>query len=489
MKKYLLSVDQGTTSTKVSIYDSLGNVIVNKKKYSVNICERPGFVEQNAEDIYDAVVFLINECLESSGLSVGDISGIGITNQRESTVVWNKKTGKPIYNAIIWNSMHSKEICDNWISLGYKDIVKEKTGLLINPYFSASKLRWILDKCEYDDISNLCFGTIDSYLCFRLSCGKEHISDVTNASRTMMMNIHTLAWDDELLKMFNIDKCLLPKIVDTCGYKVKVEDKRIVKDYKDLYVYAIVGDQQSALMGQGCINKGDIKDTYGTGCFVLTNTGDEIIEHDKLLSTVAWRIKGKVTYALEGSIFLAGGLVEWLTNNLNMIAGGSSIADINIDSNGVYFVPALSGLGCPHWNSDIQGSFLGLTLASDRMNMVSSVLESIAFSNKELIELMNKSMGNTVKTINVDGGLTLNNSLIQLQANMLNIKLYKKNDNEATSFGAVLLAGLGCGIYNSVEECCSIVGNGILIKKTENSSKYKEKYIKWKKAVQLIGKF
>ena len=486
MKKYLVAIDQGTTSTKVIIFDKLGNKIVSRKKHSINICNKPGYVEQNAEIIYENVVSLIKECVLKAKIKINEIISIGITNQRETTVIWDKKSGKPIYNAILWNSNHSKEICDEWINKGYNKIIKEKTGLLINPYFSASKIRWILDKCEYEDISSLCFGTIDSYLCYRLSGNKEHVSDVSNASRTMLFNIHTLDWDDELLDMFGIDKCILPKVVDTCGYKIKVEDKRITDE--DLYVSAIVGDQQSALFGQGCINKGDIKDTFGTGCFILSNSGEQISESDNLVSTIAWRINGKVTYAIEGSIFLAGGLVEWL-KEISLISSGSEISDINIDSNGVYFVPALSGLASPYWNSDIKGSFLGLTLATSRLNIISAVLESIAFSNKELIELMNKEMSNSIKSICVDGGLTLNNSLMRLQSNILSIDVYKNLENESTALGAALLAGLGMNEYGSIEEAISIIKSKELIEKTDSIKKYNSNYKKWKKAIRITSKF
>lgn len=485
MKKYIIAIDQGTTSTKVVVFDREGNVVVKKKKSAVTICNKPGWVEQDASVIASDVICLLSDIL--TDIDVNEVASIGITNQRETTVIWDKKSGKPIYNAIVWSSKHSSEICSDWIDAGYDKIVKEKTGLLINPYFSASKIRWILDNCEYDDINDLMFGTIDSYLCYVLSGRKEHVSDVSNASRTMLFNIHSLTWDDELLELFDIKKDMLPKVVDTAGYVINVDKDIIGKE--GLTITSIVGDQQSSLFGQGCVNNGDVKDTYGTGCFLLANSGDNIVNDDKLLATVAWRINGKVSYAIEGSIFLAGGLIEWLSNNINMIAGGSSIKSIDINSNGVYFVPALTGLAAPYWNNDIKGSFLGLTLASDRMNMVSAVLEAIAFSNKELIELMNDRMNNGIKNIVVDGGLTLNDSLMQLQADVLSVNLYKNNQSDSTALGAALLAGLGCGFYKNVDDCMNSIGESMLIKRNKVNKIYKSKYKTWKKAVKITSKF
>lgn len=487
MKKYVVAIDQGTTSTKIVVFDKKGNVIIKKKKSAVTICNKPGWVEQDASVIYDDVVTLLKETLFSGGIDCKEVASIGITNQRETTVVWDKKSGKPIYNAIIWSSKHSSSICDEWISLGYDKVIKEKTGLLINPYFSASKIRWILDNCEYDNVDNLLFGTIDSYLCYRLSGGKEHVSDVSNASRTMLFNIHTLSWDKELLDKFGIKESLLPKVVDTSGYRVEIDEK--VLGVKGLCIDALVGDQQSSLFGQGCVSKGNVKDTYGTGCFLLANTGKDVVNDEKLLATIAWKINDEVSYAIEGSIFLAGGLIEWLSNNINIISGGSSIKSIDIDSNGVYFVPALTGLAAPYWNNDIKGAFLGLTLANDRLSLVSAVLEAIAFSNKELIELMNSCMNNSIDSIIVDGGLTLNDSLMQLQANVLNINLYKNNQSESTALGAALLAGLGCGFYSSVDECMKVVGESSLIKRTQPLKNFNSKYKMWKKAIKAVSKF
>ena len=487
MKKYIVAIDQGTTSTKVVVFDKRGNVIVKKKKSAVTICNKPGWVEQDASIIYEDVVSLLKEVLFEGDIDYKEVSSIGITNQRETTVIWDKKSGKPIYNAIVWSSKHSSSICDEWISLGYDKIIKEKTGLLINPYFSASKIRWILDNCEYDNVDDLLFGTIDSYLCYRLSGNKEHISDVSNASRTMLFNIHTLSWDNELLEKFDIKDSLLPKIVETSGYRVEIDES--VLGVKGLSIDAIVGDQQSSLFGQGCVSKGDVKDTYGTGCFLLANTGKDVVNDDKLLATVAWKINDEVCYAIEGSIFLAGGLIEWLSNNIGIISGGSSIRTIDINSNGVYFVPALTGLAAPYWDNEIKGSFLGLTLANDRLNLVSAVLEAIAFSNKELIELMNTSMSSSISKITVDGGLTLNDSLMQLQANVLNINLYKSNQSESTALGAALLAGLGSGFYKNIDECMSVVGESGLIKRNKPMKEYTNKYKSWKKAIKTISKF
>ena len=459
MEKYLLSIDQGTTSTRVIIFNKYGDVIVQINEEIKQYYPQPGWVEHDAMEIYSKTLGVITEAVAASSLSLNQIEAIGITNQRETIVVWDKLTGKPVYHAIVWQSTQSKEICDRFEDK--KDIIKAKTGLLINPYFSASKLTWLFE--THPDIyqraknGELLCGTIDTWLLYKLTNGKVHATDYSNASRTLLFNIHTLTWDDELLEMFKIPRCILPEIKNCSGIFGYIDESILPSR---IPIAGMAGDQQAALFGQCCFTPGSLKNTYGTGCFALMNTGNEIVDSKKgLLSTIAWVIDGKPTYALEGSVFIGGASVQWLRDELRMFreaADSEEYARKAISSEGVYVVPAFTGLGTPYWDDECKGAIFGLTRGTSKEIFIRATLESIAYQSKDVIETMKKETGFKLKELSVDGGATHNNFLMQFQSDILSCKICLQSTAQSTALGAAYLAGLAVGYYKDMDEIISL---------------------------------
>lgn len=457
MNKYILSIDQGTTSSRAILFDKKGNIVAISQKEIELIYLRQGWVEADPVEIWISVVDVVNEVLIKGNATWKNIDSIGITNQRETTIVWDKKTGKPIYNAIVWQSRQSSDICGDFSCKS--DIIHSKTGLLINPYFSASKIRFILDNVkgaqEEAEKGNLLFGTIDTWLIYKMTNGKNHLTDTTNASRTMLFNIHSLEWDEELLKIFRIPKSMLPK-VKSCNFdygEASYFDKKV-------HIYAVAGDQHAALFGHNCFNAGECKNTYGTGCFMLMNTGNKpVISNNGLLTTIAWNLNGKITYALEGSVFIGGAAIQWLRDGLKAIKSApesDGCASKVASSEGVYFVPAFVGLGAPYWDDDVRGSIFGITRSITRSHIVRATLESIAYQSKDVFEVMEKESGYKIPSLQVDGGATGSEILMQFQSDILQIDIKKPCCLELTALGVAYIAGLKSGYWKNIDEikCC-----------------------------------
>lgn len=451
-KKYIMTFDQGTTSSRCIIFDNDNNIISFSQLEFKQYYPKAGWVEHDAEEIYNTQITAAREAMKKAGLSYGDIAAVGITNQRETTVMWDKTTGKPICNAIVWQCRRSAEFCDELKSKGYEQYFKQKTGLVIDAYFSLTKVKWILDNVpnarSKAEKGELLFGTIDTWLIWNL-CG-EHITDHTNASRTLMFNITALKWDDEILNEFNIPSNILPQVKpSSCVYgytKSNIFGGAIP-------VAGIAGDQQAALFGQSCFNTGDIKNTYGTGCFILMNTGDKIILSDNgLLTTVACGIDGKPCYALEGSIFTAGAAIQWIRDELKVIRSAAESEDAAVkvnDNNGVYMVPAFTGIGAPYWNPYARGIITGLSRGSNVNHIIRAALESIAYQTNDVLDIFEKYADIKIKKLKVDGGACVNNFLMQFQADILNTPIERPLCVESTALGAAYLAGLAVSYYNA----------------------------------------
>jgi len=444
----ILSIDQGTTGTRSVCYASGGEVIAESYRELTQIYPREGWVEHGPEEIWKTVVDTIGEAKTACQ---GEIIAIGITNQRETTVVWDKTTGVPVYNAIVWQCRRTSDLCRTYDAQA--GMIAEKTGLPIDPYFSATKIRWILDACRVDNPENLLFGTIDTWLLWKLTGGRVHATDFTNASRTLLYNIKEKRWDDDLLELFSIPSSMLPEV------KMSMDDYGTVASISELRgvpIRAVAGDQQSALFGQCCFTEGMVKNTYGTGCFMVMNTGNRFI-HSKngLLTTLAIDAEGEPCYALEGSIFIGGAVMQWLRDELRLIghaAESEQIAMETLSNAGVYLVPAFTGLGAPHWNADARGAIVGLTRGANRNHIVRAALESIAYQSHDVFFSMIADSGVSPESLIVDGGAVENNFLMQFQADILNVPVRKPSNTESTSLGAAFLAGLGSGAWNSADE-------------------------------------
>ncbi|HVX28563.1 MAG TPA: glycerol kinase GlpK [Parafilimonas sp.] len=455
MPQFILSFDQGTTSSRSIIFNEKGNIVSVAQKEFTQIFPQPGWVEHNALEIWSTQLGTAAEAITKAGLTVNDIAAIGITNQRETTVVWDKKTGTPLYNAIVWQDRRTAAYCDE-LKKDHALIIQQKTGLIIDAYFSATKLKWILDNVagarEKANKNELCFGTIDSWLLWNLTQGKVHATDVTNASRTMLFNIHSLQWDDELLKLFNIPKSILPQVKSSSEVYGHTEN---VLSAKNIPVAGIAGDQQAALFGQMCTQPGMIKNTYGTGCFMLMNTGEQpVISKNNLLTTIAWQINNKTFYALEGSVFIAGAVVQWLRDGLHVIQHAADVEKLanEVASNeGVYFVPAFAGLGAPYWNQHARGMMVGITRGTTSSHISRAALESIAYQTMDMINAMKADASIDVKELRVDGGATSNNFLMQFQSDILNTKVVRPHITETTALGAAYLAGLAVGYWKDLD--------------------------------------
>ena len=474
--KYILSIDAGTTSSRSIIFDNNANQIgVSQFEFS-QLFPKKGWVEHDANEIWSTQIKSIKDVLEKSMISPSDIAAIGITNQRETTLIWDKKTGNPVYNAIVWQDKRTSDFCDKLKKDNLSDLFQKKTGLIIDAYFSATKIKWIIDNIP--SIKNkanngeLCFGTIDSWLIWKLTDGKFHITDVTNASRTMLYNINELDWDDELLKILDIPKSILPKVVESSEI-VGYTSENIIGE--KIPISGIAGDQQAALFGQLCINKGDVKNTYGTGCFCIMNTGEKpVFSKNKMLTTIAWKINGKTSYAIEGSVFIAGALVQWLRDKLKIIKSASEIEDLAKtveDSGGVTFIPALSGLGAPYWSQKAQGAIFGITRDTESGHIARAGLESIALRTMDIIIEMQKDANSNFSNLKVDGGASNNNLLMQIQSNLLEKNVIRPKITETTALGAAFLAGLSVNYWQSIDSLKSMWKMDCEFKPDKNSKK------------------
>lgn len=456
MQNYVMAIDQGTTSTRAILFDQQSNIIGIAQKELENYYPHPGWVEQNANDIWASTVGVMFEVLAKTGIKDTQIAAIGITNQRETTVVWDKESGQPIYFAIVWQSRQSDSYCEAFKAQGLEEMIKEKTGLLLDPYFSASKIRFILDHVagaqERAERGELLFGTMDTWLLWKLSQGAKHMSDVSNASRTMLMNLKTLDYDEELLKLWNIPRCMLPEIHDTSevyGYTSGLFDHPIP-------IAALVGDQQAALFGQTCFDAGNVKNTYGTGCFLLMNTKEKIIHSQNgLLTCVGWRIRGQTAYVLEGSVFVAGAAIQWLRDGLAIISSSSeseSRAKQVNDCDGVYVVPSFTGLGAPYWKPQVKGGILGLTRGTKQEHIIRATIESLAYQTSDVVFAMQEDSGLAIKKMQVDGGASRNDFLLQFQSDILNTQVIRSTISETTALGAAYLAGLAVGVWKHQDD-------------------------------------
>ena len=456
MEKYILALDQGTSSSRAIVFDGHGLTKAVSQKEFTQIFPKPGWVEHNPMEIWSSQASVIAEAITSIDINGKNIAAIGITNQRETTIVWDAETGTPVYNAIVWQDRRTSEYCDSLKKDGRTDLIRSKTGLIIDAYFSATKIRWILDNVEgarqKAEEGKLRFGTVDTWLIWMLTRGEVHVTDVSNASRTMLFNIHTLEWDPELLSLFNIPASMMPEVKSSSevyGYT------KTTLFAHEVPIAGIAGDQQAALFGQMCTEPGSVKNTYGTGCFLLMNSGERpIMSSNNLLTTVAWKIGDTVNYALEGSIFVAGSVVQWLRDGLGIIKSSSEVEELAAsvpDNGGVYFVPALTGLGAPHWDQYAKGSIYGLSRGTTAAHIARAALEGIAFQTMDIVNAMQKDAGVTLKELKVDGGASRNNLLMQFQADILETSVIRPTVTETTALGAAYLAGLAVGYWESLD--------------------------------------
>jgi glycerol kinase len=457
MKKYILALDQGTTSSRAILFDHAGRIQSIAQKEFTQIFPQPGWVEHDPLEIWSSQAGVASEARLKIGALPSEIAAIGITNQRETTIVWDRETGIPVYNAIVWQDRRTAPFCEQLKQSGQTALIRSKTGLVIDAYFSGSKIRWILDHVEgarkKAEEGKLAFGTVDSWLVWKLTRGTVHATDITNASRTMLYNIREQKWDDELLSIIGIPKSMLP-IVKESSEIYGETDKSILSD--NIPIAGIAGDQHAALFGQMCLEKGMVKNTYGTGCFMLLNIGEQFVESkNNLLTTVAWKIKGKIQYAFEGSIFIAGAVVQWLRDGLGIIRNSSDIETLATqvsDTDGVYFVPAFAGLGAPYWNPDARGTMVGITRGTKAAHIARAAVESIAYQTMDVLKAMEADAGVAIKELRVDGGATANNLLMQFQADLLQCKVIRPEITETTALGAAYLAGLAVGFWKDTAE-------------------------------------
>lgn len=455
MQKYILSLDQGTTNSRAIIFNKNGKIVSMAYREFQQFYPYPYWVEHNPKEIWYSQSLVASEAMSKVNIMSHHIAAIGITNQRETTVIWDKYTSEPIYNAIVWQDKRTADYCDFLKKEGLSNIIKKKTGLVIDSYFSATKIRWLLNNIpnarKKAEQGLLAFGTIDSWIIWNLTGRKKHITDITNASRTMLYNINELDWDDELLKLFEIPRTLLPT-VKSCSEIFGYTDHCIFS--KSIPIAGVAGDQQAALFGQMCTKVGMVKNTYGTGCFVLMNIGDKpIISNHNLITTIAWQIKEKIEYALEGSVFMTGAVIKWLRDGLRIISDYSEVENLAAsDSNNLYFVPAFSGLGAPYWDQHAKGTIVGITQQTHASHIIRAALESIAFQNMDVLKAMEVDSKITIKELRVDGGASKNNLLMQFQADILNVQIIRSEIMELTAAGSAYLAGLAINYWNNIEE-------------------------------------
>lgn len=494
-KEYILSLDQGTTSSRAILFDHSGAIVQTAQKEFEQFFQKPGWVEHDANEIWTSVLSCIAEVLRKSDIDPSQVAGIGITNQRETTVIWDKHTGKPIYKAIVWQSRQTEDICKELRSKDYNDLFREKTGLLLDPYFSGTKVKWILDNVEgareKADNGDLLFGTMDTWIVHKLSGGKTHITDYSNASRTLMFNIYDLKWDDELLDILGVPKSMLPEVRQSSEVYANTVDYHFFG--YEVPIAGIAGDQQAALFGQACFEKGMAKNTYGTGCFMLMNTGEEGVKSENgMLTTLAWGVDGKVEYALEGSIFVAGSAIQWLRDGLKLIESAPQSEDYaqKVDStDGVYMVPAFVGLGTPYWDSDARGAVLGLTRGTTKEHFIRATLESLAYQTKDVLDAMIADSEINLKALRVDGGAVKNDFLMQFQSDVLGVPVERPVVQETTALGAAYLAGLAVGYWKDKKEIASQWKVDETFSNKMEEEKRNELYAGWQKAVEATRKF
>ena len=495
MEKYILALDQGTSSSRAIVFDEHGQTKAVSQKEFTQIFPKPGWVEHNPMEIWSSQASVIAEAITSIDINGLNIAAIGITNQRETTIVWDAETGEPVYNAIVWQDRRTSEFCDGLKRDGRTDLIRSKTGLIIDAYFSATKILWILENVpgarQKADEGKLRFGTVDTWLIWMLTRGEVHVTDVSNASRTMLFNIHTLEWDKELLQLFDIPESMMPQVKSSSevyGYT------KTTLFAHEVPIAGIAGDQQAALFGQMCTEPGSVKNTYGTGCFMLMNSGERpIMSSNNLLTTIAWKIGDKVNYALEGSIFVAGSVVQWLRDGLGIIKSSSEIEALACsveDNGGVYFVPALTGLGAPHWDQYAKGCIYGLSRGTTAAHIARAALEGIAFQTMDIVNAMQKDAGVTLKELKVDGGASRNNLLMQFQSDILGTSVIRPTVTETTALGAAYLAGLAVGYWESIDHIKSQWGVDTAFRPLAPQERVEELKAGWADAIKrtLSGK-
>ena len=495
MKKYVMAIDQGTTSSRAIIFNKKAEIITSSQKEFPQIFPKSGWVEHDANAIWNSVQSVIAEAFIESGIKPNQIDSIGITNQRETTVIWDKETGLPIYNAIVWQSRQSADIANKLVNDGYKDMIHQKTGLVVDAYFSATKIRWILDNVpgaqQRAENGELLFGTIDTWLVWKLTGGKTHVTDYTNAARTMLFNIKDLTWDKEILEILNISESLLPEVKSNSEVYGKTIDYHFYSG--EVTISGLAGDQQAALFGQLAFDKGMIKNTYGTGSFIIMNTGETMeLSKNNLLTTIGFGINGKVYYALEGSIFIAGSAVQWLRDGLRLIKKSSetqALAYNSKNNNEVYLVPAFTGLGAPYWNPDARGTIFGLTRATTKEDLVKATLQSITYQVRDIIDTMKIDAKVEIPLLKVDGGAANNDYLLEFQADILGVKVARAENLETTALGAAFLAGLATGYWESLDELKNLNTAGKLFVPTMENEEREKLYKGWKRAVRATQIF
>jgi glycerol kinase len=490
MKKYILSVDQGTTSSRAILFDKKAEIISQKNIEFRQIYPKPGWVEHDPYDILDSVTRCIKSVI--SDIDCNEIDSIGITNQRETAVLWNKKTGVPVSNAIVWQCRRTSNRCRQIKESGFDSIIYEKTGLIVDPYFSATKIEYLLDNIpgirSMAEKGEIAFGTIDSWLVYNLTGGKHHVTDFSNASRTMIFDIHKLEWDEELLGYFNIPRIILPEVISNSQDNI-LTDRNIFGI--NIPIAGIAGDQQSSLFGQCCFNEGDIKNTYGTGCFLLMNTGKKAASSaNKLLTTIAWNIGNETHYALEGAVFIAGAVIQWLRDSLKIIetSGESERMAAESENGNVVFVPSFSGLGTPYWDPDVRGAIFGLSRDTERKDITRAALEGIGFQAKDLIDSLKKDFG-SAGTVRVDGGASRNGFLMQFQADILQSDIHVASMAETTALGAAFFAGLATGFFADMKYIAGLSKESVVYKPAISREDADEKFRKWKLAVDAVRTF
>lgn len=489
--KYILALDQGTTSSRAIVFDKKGQIISKAQKEFTQIFPKPGWVEHDPNEIWSSQAGVAAEATVKAGLNGSNISAIGITNQRETVVVWDKHTGTPVYNAIVWQDRRTSTYCNQLKAEGHETMIREKTGLVIDAYFSGTKIKWILDNVEgareRAEAGNLICGTIDSWLIWNFTRGKVHVTDVTNASRTLLYNINTLEWDDELLTLLNVPKSMLPEVKSSS--EVYGETETTLFAHR-IPIAGIAGDQQAALFGQMCIQPGMVKNTYGTGCFMLMNIGEKpLISKNNLLTTIAWSINGKTQYAFEGSIFIGGAVVQWLRDGLGIIRTSEEVeklAESVKSTEGVYFVPAFAGLGAPYWNQDARGTLFGITRGTTSAHIARAAVESIAYQTMDVLKAMEADADLEIKELRVDGGATVNNALVQFQADILRTQVIRPVTIETTALGAAYLAGLATGYWDNTEEIQDLWQVDQSFTPQLTSEEVENGIQEWKRAIQAI---
>lgn len=492
--RYILALDQGTTSSRSILFDQNGGIKASAQQDFEQLFPQTGWVEHHPQEIWTSQLNTMKEVVNTAGISTKEIAAIGITNQRETTLIWDRKTGKPIYNAIVWQDRRTAEYCDFLKAEGHLAEVKSKTGLLLDAYFSATKIKWILDHVpdarSRAEEGELCFGTMDSWLIWNLTGGETYITDVTNASRTMLFNIHSLEWDDSLLELFQIPRALLPEVKECSEIYGNTSEELLGNA---IPIAGIAGDQQAALFGQLCVEKGMVKNTYGTGCFLLMNTGEEaVVSSNNLLTTVAWTLNGITHYALEGSVFIGGAAVQWIRDGLEMINDASEIEELArtvSDNGGVYFVPALSGLGAPHWDPYARGGIFGLTRGTRKGHIARATLEGIAFQVLDVVQAMEEDANAQGTELRVDGGAAANDLLLQIQADLFNFKVIRPKMIETTALGAAYLAGLAVGFWDSLESLKSQWEVDVEFYPSNEREAVNKSLIQWRKAVERCSRW